>query len=251
MGSDEPRDRDRVRISLRPCDDFGWARPWEAHTRGMANRAALAVLAISLGAPAARADGELGPMFGGGIVATHGSDTDVAGVGAELVQWLGPIGLAAEASRQWTVDDAHGPQLGTLGASLRVLAFDHVVPSLFDAREVVELGIELQGVVERTWRDDANGRDPVSYGLGLALRLRGATDDDRSNLLAESRLFVRVLRARSAEADVAARETMPAAVADGTSVILGLGAVWGGGQPAYVAGLRRRNALDAEWMLAR
>lgn len=185
-------------------------------------------------------------MFGGSIVATHGDETDVAGVGAEVVLWYSRIGIAAEATRQWSVDAAEGPQVGAISGSLRLLAFDHVVPSLLDSREVVDLGIELHGIVERAWWDDlTKHRD--SYGAGLALRLRGASDDDRSNLLAESRLFVRVMKLRSDDAmDLAARDTSPSSMSSGVAVIIGLGALFGGGQPAYVDRLRRRNALDAE-----
>src|SRR5687767_5706405 len=136
-------------------------------------------LAIALATPvAAHAEGELGPMVGGGIVASHGDDHDVAGFGAELVLWYGPIGLGTEVSRQWSVEDVSGPRVTTLAASLRLLAFHHVVPSLLDSRDVVDLGIELQGIVERAWWDEADS--PLSYGFGVAVRLRGTNDDDRS-----------------------------------------------------------------------
>jgi hypothetical protein len=208
-------------------------------------KVAAALLALVIAPAAARANGELGPMFGGSIVASHGDETDVAGVGAEMVLWYGRIGIAVEASRQWTVDAVEGPQVGSVSGSLRLLAFDHIVPSLLDSREVVDLGIELHGIVERAWWDDLSShRD--SYGFGLAVRLRGASDDDRSNLLAESRLFVRVLRTRDDTMDLAARDTSPSMVASGVGVIIGLGAMFGGGQPAYVDQLRRRNTLDAE-----
>jgi hypothetical protein len=217
----------------------------------MRNRSrGLVTLAIVLAAPAARAEGEWGPMFGGGIVARQGSESNVAGVEAELVMWHGRIGFSAEASRQWSPNEG-GPQVGTLGASLRLLAFDRIVPSLLDTREVVELGIELQGVVERAWWDRDGVRDVVSYGYGLAVRLRGANHDDRSNLLSESRFFVRVLHARDAQMDVIARDTSPAERAGVVGVIFGLGALWGGGRPAYVEGLRPANALDSEWLVGR
>lgn len=213
---------------------------------GMPTRRAFA-LAIVLAAPSAHAEGEYGPMFGGGIMATHG-DADVAGIGAEMVLWYGPLGVAAEASRQWTVDDVAGPRVGSISGSLRLLAFDQVVPSLLDSRDVVDLGIELHGIVERSWWDDE--RDLTQYGVGLALRLRGVNDDDRSNLLAESRVFVRVLRPRESEMAVA-RETMPAARADSIGVMIGLGALWGAGKAAYVERLRRNTALDSEWLVGR
>ena len=215
----------------------------------MPNRSVPALLAIVCAAPIAAAEGELGPMFGGGVVATHASERDIAGLTCELVLWHGPIGIAAEGSRQWCVDGGQ-PAVASLGASVRLLAFHHVVPSLLDSREVVDLGIELQGIVERSWWDDAApDRDPVSYGLGIAVRLRGANDDDRTNLLAESRLFVRVLRSRSSEMMVAARDTTPDATSEGVAVVIGLGALFGGGQSAYVERLRRRTALDSEWLV--
>ena len=209
-----------------------------------------ALLVLLLAVPA-HAEGELGPMIGGSIMASHGEETDVAGLGAELVLWYGRLGIAAEASRQWTVDDVNGPQGGTLSASLRVLAFDHIVPSLLDSLDVVDLGIELQGIVERAWWDKAGTREPVSYGFGVAVRLRGANDDDRSNLLAESRVFVRVMRARESEMTIAAREAMPSMESPGVGVIIGLGALWGGGRSAYVARLRRDTTLDSEWLVGR
>jgi hypothetical protein len=215
----------------------------------MSKVAAAALLAI-LNAPVlAHADGERGPMFGGSIIATHGDETDVAGVGAEMVFWYGRLGLAAEASRQWTVDAVAGPQVGAVSGSLRVLAFDHVVPSLLDSREVVGLGIELHGIVERAWWDDVTThRD--SYGVGLALRVRGASTDDRSNLLAESRVFVRVMKTREADMEIAARDTTPSS-ASGVGVVVGLGVLFGAGDPEYVDRLRRRNALDSESLLTR
>jgi hypothetical protein len=209
--------------------------------------ACLALMAVT---SVAEAEGELGPMLGGAVVASH-SDAEVAGGNAELVFWVGPIGIAAEASRQWTVDDREGPQVGAVAGSLRLLAFSHVMPSLLDHRDLVELGIELHGVVERAWWwNVAPGEhEPVSYGGGFALRLRGASDDDRSNLLAESRLFVRVMRERESEMSYAARDTSPSVARDGVTVMVGLGAAFGGGRSAYVEKLRRRNALDSEWLV--
>ena len=209
------------------------------------SKVAAALLALVIAPAAARAEGEFGPMFGGAIVASHGDETDVAGVGAELAFWYSRLGIAVEASRQWSVDP-EGPKVSVASGSLRILAFDHIVPSLLDSREVVDLGIELHGIVERAWWDELSPhRD--SYGVGLAIRLRGANDDDRSNLLAESRLFVRVMKARGDDAmELAVRGTSPSSMTRGVGVIIGLGALFGGGQPAYVQRLRRRNTLDAE-----
>ena len=207
-----------------------------------------ALLVLAMAAPA-YADGEHGPMFGGSIIATHDSDLDVAGAGVELAWWYGRVGVGAEAARMWSADGTSPVQVGTLAASLRVLALRYDVPSLLDSRESVELGLELQGIVERAWWTDApTERGAVSYGLGLAFRVRGATDDDRSNLLAESRLFVRAMRASVPEMDVAARESMPAR-GSGVVVIVGLGVLFGGGEPAYVDHLRRRMELDSEWIV--
>ena len=207
----------------------------------------VALLALVLAPTVAAAEGEYGPMFGGSIIATHATETDVAGVGAELAFWYGHIGVAAEASRQWTVDEVEGPQTTAVAGSLRVLLFHHIVPSLIDSHELVDLGVELQGIAERTWWTDApTAHEPVRYGFGVAVRLRGVNDDDRSTLLAESRVFIRFMKARESDADFAARETMPSPFTEGTSVIVGLGALFGGGQQAYVQQLKRRNTLDAE-----
>jgi hypothetical protein len=208
-----------------------------------------ALLAILLAATAAHANGEHGPMFGGALVGAHGDEVDVAGVGVEIVQWAGPIALAVEGQRHWQVDDSSAPQLTSVAGSLRLLAFSHVMPSFLDAREVVELGLELHGIVEQGWwstGERANAQP--QYGLGAALRLRGATDDDRSNLLAESRVFVRAMWTRDDERDIAARGTLPAERA-GVTVMIGIGALWGGGKRGYVDGLRRDPTLDADFLV--
>jgi hypothetical protein len=208
-----------------------------------------ALLAIVLAATGAHADGEHGPMFGGSIVAAHGDEVDVAGAGLEVVQWIGPIGLAVEGQRQWQVGDAKGPQLTSVAGSLRLLAFSHVMPSFLDAREVVELGLELHGIVEQGWWDTGERANAEPhYGFGAALRLRGATDDDRSNLLAESRVFVRALWTRDDEREIAARGTLPA-TREGVTVMIGLGALWGGGKRGYVDHLRRDPTLDADFLI--
>lgn len=206
---------------------------------------ALVAIVIVLAAPGAYAEGELGPMIGGAIVGAHGDEVDVAGAGVEMALWYGPIGIGIEGNRQWTLDDSEGPQVTTVTGSLRVLAFQHVVPSFLDPKEVVDLGIELHGIVERGWwTESERDRDGYRYGLGAALRLRGASDDDHSNLLAESRVFVRVTRARAADREIAARGVLEQT--EGTAVTIGLGAMWGGGRTEYVARLRRNSTLDAE-----
>ena len=211
-------------------------------------KVAAALLAVVLVPSAARANGESGPMFGGSIVATHGEEgeKDVAGVGAELALWWSRIGIAAEAAHQWAFDGVDGPEVSSVAGSLRVLAFHHVLPSILDGRERVDLGIELHGIAERAWWDDGS-KHRDSYGFGIAIRLRGTGDDDRSNLLAESRFFVRILETRSEDAmRITARGISPSSLTSGVGIIIGLGASFGGGQPAYVEQLRRRNGLDAE-----
>ena len=87
----------------------------------------------------------------------------------------------------WRADDA-AKRAAVLGASVRLLAFDTLVESLLEPRNV-ELGVELHGIVERWINDDDSS---TRYGVGVALRLRGGSDYDMSNLIAESRFFVRV-----------------------------------------------------------
>jgi hypothetical protein len=212
-------------------------------------KAAAALLAVVLMSATAVAEGERGPMFGGSVVAAHDDHADVTGVGAELVYWSGGLGIAAEGARRWSID-GDGPPVGSFAASLRMLAFDHIVPSLLDARDQVSLGIELQLVGERAWWDElSHHRD--SYGFGVAVRVRGAGDDDGDSLLAESRLFVRVMKAHDNAMDVIAREVSPSRADSAVSVVVGLGVLFGGGRLGYVYQLRRRSQLDAESILGR
>src|SRR5262249_43128797 len=154
--------------------------------------------------------------------------------------WWGRIGVAAEGAQRADVADV-SVRTSMLGASLRVLVADQLMPSLLEPRDV-DLGLELHGVVERAWSSRVNtGDDPaVRHGLGLAARLRGGGDDD-SALLAESRLFVRVLWSGSHESQVVARTEAP--VSDRVSdrevlVIVGLGAAWGVGERQYAGKFR-------------
>jgi hypothetical protein len=105
----------------------------------------------------------------------------------------------------------------------------------------VELGVELQAIVQHAWWDVSTGTDPNSYGLGLALRLRGTGELDETDTLAESRLYVRVMASR-ADAEAVARATMPPASTAGRAitVLVGLGASFGSGTPAYVSKFRMR-----------
>src|SRR5262245_33458540 len=125
-------------------------------------------------------------------------------------------------------------------ASARVLLCHQLMPSLRDARETVEAGIELQGILERVWRD---GDAATAYGLGLALRLRGGTDF--SNVLAESRLFIRVLATPAhTPAAIARTNTMPETTRE-MAIVVGLGAMFGGGEPDYARRFRPRPlAID-------
>jgi hypothetical protein len=206
-------------------------------------------LLLVLTAADANAEGEYGPMFGGSVVAAHGADqTETAGVELEMSVWYGRVGLAIAGSRQAALEEG-GPRVTAVDASVRILAVRALVPSWLEPRDV-ELGIELQGLVERAWWDGLEREpSPVSYGLGLAVRLRGGSDDD-SNLLAESRLFVRAMGARRDRSDVIARSS--GEVAAGTdrelSVLVGLGAVFGGGQRGYIDRFRPRP-LDTTLLL--
>ncbi len=208
-------------------------------------------LVVALHAPPASAEGEFGPMFGGSVVAGRAADeTETAGVELEVSVWRGPIGLALAGSRQ-AVLDQDGPRVTAVDVSLRVLALRALIPSLLDARDV-ELGIELHGIVERAWWDgDDRGRRSLGYGLGFAVRLRGGSDDDQSNLLAESRLFARAMTSRNDDEDELALRMSggPDTARDReVTFVVGLGAVFGGGQPGYVQRFRRRP-LDASMLV--
>lgn len=199
------------------------------------------VALFALSAARAEAEGEHGPMFGGALIAAHyqgdpAGDTEVAGLQGELALWHGPLGVAIEGSRQWTAE-ADGPRVGAVAASLRALVYRQLVPAFLEPRDV-ELGIELQGIAERSWwKNLARERDPVSYGVGLAIRLRGDTEHV-AYLLAESRLFVRVLASRPAREDAIARGGMLGGPDRELTVTIGLGAAFGGGEPAYVERFR-------------
>lgn len=201
--------------------------------------AQLVVLLLMTGV--AGADGEQTPQFGGGVIGTRDAEAEIVGANLELAVWWGRFGLAVEGSRQWSIDP-EDPRVTTLGASARVLLFRQLMPSLLEPRDV-ELGIELQGIVERSWWENVD-REPVAYGAGLAVRLRGGSDDF-SNLIAESRLFVRVMAARRTQAETIARDTMADPEDRGLSVVIGLGALFGGGEPKYVERFRPRP-LDTQ-----
>ena len=199
------------------------------------------LLVLAASTASARAEGEYGPMFGGSLVAIHEPQAlELGGAGLELAMWHGRFGFALEGSHLREIAGAD-TWVTTFGASARVLVVQHLVPSLLEPRDV-ELGVELHGIVERAWWEGvAEPRQPLRYGLGVAIRLRGGSDD-LSNLLAESRLFVRVMASRSSndELDLATGIMAPRPDGRELGVVVGLGATFGGGQPAYVQRFRPR-----------
>jgi hypothetical protein len=193
------------------------------------------------------AEGEHTPLFGASVIGTHTPDQpELAGVQLEVAFWRGRIGAAIEGSQQWgiVVDRDQKTAVTAIGASVRLLMYRAMVPSLLDSRDDVELGIELHGIVERAWWQEANHDPaPIRYGAGLTIRLRGGSDDLYSNLIAESRLFLRVMAARYDRSEIAARDmTMfPGGEREREiGVVIGLGAAWGGGQRPYVDRFRPR-----------
>lgn len=205
-------------------------------------RANLALVVVLGPSMIAAADGERGPMVG---VAVVGGDTSLApaqdqplgGVAFDLAYWHGRFGLGGEASERWNLLN-NGEHATVLGASVRLRLYESLTPSLLDPRDVA-FGIELQAIVERAWWQGAGGVDPVSYGAGLALRLRGGGDADNSVLLAESRLFVRVMTSRQAGVDAVARATEPESTTGrAITVLVGIGASFGEGSPDYVRQFR-------------
>jgi hypothetical protein len=193
----------------------------------------LALLPVALFPTVAHADGERGPSIGGALIATRAPDTELAGVQLELAWWQGPLGIAVETSHQEGLD----ARLTKVGGSLRLLLHHELTPSLLEPNHDVELGIELHGIVERAWWDDDRAHDPTSYGAGVVLRLRG--DTDFTNIMAESRLFVRALWSRGDEMNSIARSTM-APAERGVLIVIGLGATFGAGDPGYARQFRPR-----------
>ncbi len=196
----------------------------------------------------AHAEGERTPMLGGSLIAAAERDHgEAAGAGLEATFWWGRIGLAAEGGARAEVES--GARTATVGASLRLLVFDELWPSLLEPRDV-EAGLELHGVVERAWSNAVDaGVDPsVRYGIGIAARLRGGGDFDEQ-LLAESRVFVRVLWARGSDPpSIAARtDTTTVDRNSGVLVIVGLGAAWGAGDRHYADRFRRHTTEVVDW----
>jgi hypothetical protein len=169
----------------------------------------------------------------------------------ELAWWAGRIGVAVEAAARRGIADDDGRSIA-VGGSVRLLAADWLWPSLFEPRDV-EAGIELQAIAERAWWSRDDHADAV--GAGVALRLRGGSDWEPSALLAESRLFVRVLWPRGGANGANGARDAVARAADaamapvergGTTIVVGLGAAFGAGMPRY---LERFRSKPREWPL--
>jgi hypothetical protein len=194
---------------------------------------------------AAAAEGERTPMFGGALTYTDAPDRKVELVGAELelAWWSGRIGLAVDAAARRAIGDDSARSLAVAG-SARVLVADWLWPSLLEPRDV-EMGVELQVIAERTWwsRDDSAD----ALGLGAAIRMRGGSDWVFSQLVAESRLFVRVMSSRDEAPDVLARTAGPLTdqpQRGGMTVMVGLGAAFGVGKSRY---LERFRLKSVDW----
>lgn len=201
-----------------------------------------ALVLILAHAGSAAADGERSPMLGAAFLGAWDdhTQTESLGAGVEAAWWRGRCGLAAEGSMRWDPGGG-GAHATVLGASARVRLFEHLLPSLLEPRDV-ELGLELHAIIQRTWwSDDRPTGDPVGHGLGVAVRLRGGSDDDFSSLLAESRLFVRVISAHGPASEVLARGAAPMqGAAREWTIFVGLGAAFGTGEPAYLDRFRAR-----------
>jgi hypothetical protein len=200
---------------------------------------AVALLVAMTGTAAA--DGERTPMLGGAVTYTDAPDrrAELVGGQLELAWWTWRLGLAIEAAARREIDDK--ARNLAVGGSARLLVADWLTPSLFDPRDV-EIGVELQAIAERTWwsRDDSSD----ALGVGVAIRMRGGSDWEFSSLLAESRLFVRVMKSRDEAAGVVARAVgSPAGSPErgGMTVMLGLGAAFGAGQPRYLERFRLKT----------
>ena len=205
-------------------------------------RASLAV-AVVFSSTIAAADGERTPMLGVAVVGGDATlapaqEEPLAGVALDVAFWHGRFGLGGEASERWGLQTS-GVQATVVGASARFRIYECLMPSLLDPRDV-ELGLELQAIVERAWWHGSSADvDPTAYGLGVALRLRGGGDADNSALLAESRLFLRVMTSRWAGLDGVARATEAPAPNDRAyTVLVGIGASFGAGAPSYVRQFR-------------
>lgn len=193
--------------------------------------------AVLLMSGTAAAEGERSPMIGGGVLAARTDAQGQVGVGLEATYWFHRVGIAVEGSRRWEVESGD-PASATLTGGIRFLIADQLLGSIIEPRDL-ELGLEIHGVVEKSWFDV--GGDAVAYGGGAALRLRGGGDAFDSTLLAETRLFVRVMAPR--ERNLSER-VVGEVMTERTplSIIVGLGAVWGSGERRYADKFRSRFA---------
>ncbi len=210
----------------------------------------LAALALSatVWVPNAAADGETSPMLGGAVVAGASTEptASMAGVELDAAVWWRFLGIALEASARAPVEQ-DASRTFVVGGSLRLRLVQTLVPSLFEASDV-ELAFELQGIVEQTvWDGALTDREPYRRGIGLALRLRGSTEDYAPHLITESRFFIRALWWRQADQELLARTTMPVVESRELIILFGVGAAFGGGDPDYLHQFRRRE-LDSALM---
>jgi hypothetical protein len=207
-------------------------------------------VALMLAPASVAAEGERTPMVGGAVIGAAANEDALAGVVVEAAWSLWRFGLSAEGSMMWSADAA-ARRVAVLGLSARLLVFDTRVQSLFEPRDV-ELGIELQGIVERAWWSQTPAPDANRYGIGVAVRLRGASDYDMSSLLAESRVFVRLMTSHTTEGMAIARMLTPPKDRDTGElmIVFGVGAAWGRGDPDYLERFRMEPFSPAAQRLA-
>lgn len=213
------------------------------YTRSVKTSAVVVLMMAMTGGAAA--EGERTAMFGGALTYSEMPDHRAALVGGalDLAWWSGRLGLAIEAAARHAIDDRAGNL--AIAGSARLLVADWLWTSMLEPRDV-EMGVELQLIAERLWWSRDASAD--AFGLGAAIRMRGGSDWEFSSLLAESRLFVRVMRSRGEPFGVAARatEAVPDPPGRGTlTVIVGLGAAFGAGDPRYLERFRLRT-LDVQ-----
>jgi hypothetical protein len=187
------------------------------------------------------ADGERTPMFGGSLTYSNAPDRKAELVGGELeaAWWIGRFGIGIDGAARHAVTDDRSRNLAVAG-SARLLLASWLTPALLEPRDV-EAGLELHVIAERTWwsRDDRSD----ALGLGIALRLRGGSDWEFSSLLAESRVFLRVMQSQSETSSLIARTADAMAVPPerrGIFVIAGIGAAFGAGKSRYLERFRLR-----------
>ena len=199
-------------------------------------RKGLAVVTLSLLAAAtAQADGERTPMIGGSVVwqPTVEAPSGIGGFEVEAAWWHSWIGIALEGAGR-TNFDTERRGLG-VGGSLRLLVLNGLQRSLLEPRDV-EVGLELQGIVERMWwQNAATDPEPYNYGFGFALRVRGGSDRRVATHRRVALLHSLHDRPRHEGAEVIARSTMPVVQQPRDLMILfGIGASWGNADRRYL-----------------